>query len=96
MTPTSSPSDSPTPDYFINCRSFRANKRKKNCLRIPGCRWRKKKCEPIPPTAEPTSAPTPASWLACRRKKANKRKKFCLKIPGCIWRKRKCLHRDSL
>jgi hypothetical protein len=55
-TSTSVPSMQPTPVSYRACRTKKANKNRKLCLKITGCFWKNKKCHPKTPS--PTAAPT--------------------------------------
>ena len=55
------PTDNPTPQSYLTCRTRKVNRRKKRCIRTPGCRWVrgvhwKQRCQPITPA--PTSMPS--------------------------------------
>jgi hypothetical protein len=47
-----SPTANPTPQSYLACRTRQANRKKKVCIRTPGCRWGTgvhwtQRCQPI-------------------------------------------------
>jgi hypothetical protein len=53
---TYAPTSAPTPLSYRRCRTRKANRSRKNCLRTGGCFWKNLQCHPITPA--PTTAPT--------------------------------------
>jgi len=59
------PTANPTPQSYLACRTRKVNRKRKLCIKTPGCRWvtgvpRNQRCQPITPapTSRPSRSPT--------------------------------------
>jgi hypothetical protein len=87
MSPTKGPTDAPTPSEWQRCRTKKANKKAKDCLKISGCTWFQNSCRHSSSVQGSLDEFTPTSDDCTSKRNKN----TCRSSASCVWKKKACM-----
>lgn len=85
--PTKSPTDAPTPSNWQNCRTTKANKKAKDCLKISGCTWFQNSCRHSSSIQALDEFTPPSDDCA-----SIQNRRSCRSSESCVWRNKTCMN----